>query len=44
MPFEGDLPTETLNHSLHRLVLRRFLFLYFLGTGFTASMLRFATE
>lgn len=26
MPFEGNFTTETLNHSLHRLVLRRFTF------------------
>ena len=34
MPFgEGLLPTLTLNHSLRRLDLGRFLFLYFHGYG-----------
>nr|DAW88384.1 MAG TPA: hypothetical protein [Bacteriophage sp.] len=38
------LQTEPLTHLLHRLVLRRFHFLCFLGTGFTVSMFRFAIE
>jgi hypothetical protein len=43
-PLREILPTETPNHLFHRLVLWRFLFLCFLGTGFTVSMLRFAIE